>query len=128
VERVKQLVVLGRELKVEKSGGEGRVQAETSAGKVPGWVRKLISYLCERGELCHHARVAVVRSLLAAGWAVEEVVDLFRKCAKDFDERRTRYHVEYEKRRLDRGERPWRCATVVQHCGGGELPENLCRS
>jgi DNA primase large subunit len=59
---------------------------------------------------------------------VEQVVDLFKRCAKDFDERRTRYHVEYEKRRLDAGEKPWRCSTVEQHCAGRDIPGALCKN
>jgi hypothetical protein len=100
--------------------------AKRGAKGVPGWVRRLIDYMCEKGELCHYARVAVVRSLLAAGWSVEQVVELFRRCARDFEERKTRYHVDYERKRLEAGEKPWRCSTVEQHCGGRDVPEGLC--
>jgi hypothetical protein len=128
-ERIKQLVVLGRDLKIEsRCRSDTKTGGEIATRGVPRWVRRLIDYMCETGELCHYARVAVVRSLLVAGWGVEQVVDLFKRCAKDFDERRTRYHVEYEKRRLDAGEKPWRCSTVEQHCAGRDIPGALCKN
>jgi len=102
--------------------------------RLPRWVEALVDYLRQTGELCHAARVAVARWLHFAGYTREEIIEVFR-AARDFDEKKTVYHVDYEIRRMGEEcrawqvercrEKPWRCVTVVEKCGGKDVPPNL---
>jgi hypothetical protein len=104
------------------------------ARRLPRWVVVLIEYLQQAGELCHAARVAVVRWLYFMGYSREEIIEVF-KAAADFDEKETTYHVDYEMRRMGEEcrawqpdkcrEKPWRCETVARMCGGDAVPPNL---
>jgi DNA primase large subunit len=97
-------------------------------------VAALIEHLRQTGELCHAARVAVVRWLYFVGYSREEIIEVFRAAA-DFDEKKTAYHVDYEIRRMGEEcrvwqvekcrEKPWRCETVAKMCGGDGAPPNL---
>jgi len=101
---------------------------------LPRWVEALVEYLRQAGELCHAARVAVVRWMHFAGYSREEIIEVFRAAA-DFDEKKTMYHVDYEVRRMGEEcrawqadkcrEKPWRCETVAKLCEGEDVPPNL---
>ncbi|MFZ8841060.1 MAG: hypothetical protein ACO2PM_19515 [Pyrobaculum sp.] len=103
------------------------------ARRLPRWVEALIEHLRQTGELCHAARVALVRWLYFTGYSREEIIEIFR-ATTDFDEKKTTYHVDYEMRRMGEEcrawqpdkcrERPWRCETVAKMCGDG-VPPNL---
>jgi hypothetical protein len=102
--------------------------------RLPRWVEALIEHLRQTKELCHDARVAVVRWLYFVGYSREEIIEVF-KAAADFKEKTTTYHVDYEIRRMGEEcrawqpdkcrEKPWRCETVAKMCGGDSVPPNL---
>jgi hypothetical protein len=102
--------------------------------RLPRWVVALIEHLRQMGELCHAARVAVVRWMYFVGYSREEIIEVF-KAAADYRENKTAYHVDYEIRRMGEEcrawqvdkckEKPWRCATVARMCGGEKVPPNL---
>jgi hypothetical protein len=102
--------------------------------RLPRWVEALIEHLRQTRELCHAARVAVVRWMHFAGYTREEIIEVF-KAAADFDEKKTAYHVDYEMWRMGEEcrawqaerckEKPWRCETVMRLCEGEGVPPNL---
>jgi len=104
------------------------------AKRLPRWVEELVEHLRQTGELCHAARVAVVRWMHFAGYSREEIIEAF-KTAADFDEKKTAYHVDYEIRRMGEEcrawqaekcrEKPWRCETVVRLCENEAVPHDL---
>jgi hypothetical protein len=104
------------------------------ARRLPRWVEALVEHLRQTGELCHAARVAVVRWLYFVGYSREEIIEVF-KTAADFREKKTAYHVDYEIRRMGEEcrawqadkcrEKPWRCETVARMCSGDGVPPNL---
>ncbi|MEL9991285.1 MAG: hypothetical protein QXP98_08155 [Thermoproteus sp.] len=121
LEEIKALILIGMEVKMADLRPPPK-----EPRRIPRWVRRLIEHMCQTRELCHYGRVAIARSLLAAGWSIDQVVEVF-KCVEDFDEKKTRYHVEYEAKRLAAGEKPWRCETVIEHCGES-MPQDLCEN
>jgi len=102
--------------------------------RLPRWVEALVEHLQQTGELCHAARVALARWLYFVGYSRDEIIEVFRAAA-DFNEKKTVYHVDYEIRRMGEEcrawqpdkckEKPWRCATVIEKCGGEKVPPNL---
>jgi hypothetical protein len=86
------------------------VSSETTPPCVKSWIQELTT----TGDLDHYQRVNLVLFLKALGYGVEECVELFRRYAKDFSERVTRYQVEYlyglRGRRVDW--RPYGCAKL----------------
>jgi len=60
------------------------------------------------GEEGHLMRLAIAREFLNAGYSVDDVVSLF-KSQGDFNERKTRYYVEYLKQHPSK---PVRCKTI----------------
>ncbi|MGC8543296.1 MAG: hypothetical protein ACP5NQ_05100 [Vulcanisaeta sp.] len=101
-----------------------RVRVGGSGRELPAWVRQLIDYLKSTGELCHYARLAVAAWMLANGYGEDEVVEVF-KHARNFNEKITRYHINYVWNYLEGDGRPIRCVTVVEMCGGHKIPSNL---
>lgn len=82
----------------------------------PPCVRSWLHELTTTGDLGHYQRVNLVLFLKALGYGVEDCVELFRRYAKDFSERVTRYQVEYlyglRGRRVDW--RPYSCARLTE--------------
>lgn len=112
-------------IKVETSEKDKQYEEKTEEVKrdgrrLPKWVEKLIEHLKETGTLCHYARVALARWLIYAGYSEDAIVDIFRY-AKNFRENMTRYHIQYEKKRLESGEKPWSCRKVAEQCPELEL-------
>jgi len=62
---------------------------------VPPCMRNLINAFVSAGDIDHTQRVALVLYLKWVGFGVEDVVEFFRQHAKDFNERITKYQVEY---------------------------------
>jgi len=62
---------------------------------IPLCIRSIIEAMVKVGDLDHYQRLVLVWFLKWIGYGVEDVVDFFRRCAKDFNERITRYQVEY---------------------------------
>ncbi len=96
---------------------------------LPGWVKELINYLRETGELCHYGRLAVASWMLWCGFTDEEIHEVF-KYASDYSPRTTQYHINYTREKYlgERGGRPVRCATVVEKCGGHDIPSIDCKA
>lgn len=76
-----------------RSGEARKVPAKVEKAFPPCMVR--LRELLTRGEhLSHHQRFALATFLLAVGYSVDEVVELFRT-SPDFDEKIARYQVEH---------------------------------
>lgn len=62
---------------------------------VPPCIRNVIQALKTSGDPDHNQRLALVWYLRWVGYSVDVVVDLFKRFTKDFNEKVTRYQVEY---------------------------------
>jgi len=96
---------------------------------LPGWVRALIDYLGQTGELCHYGRLAVAAWMIRCGFTDEEIHEVF-KHASDYNPRTTQYHINYTREKYlgEKGGRPVRCETVVENCKGHNVPSIDCKS
>jgi len=110
---------------VKKSVISVSSQKGTRWNCLPAWVRALITYLEETGELCHYARLAVAGWMIRCGFSDEEIHSVFRH-AKDYKPHITQYHVDDVRRFLEEGGRPMRCVTVVEKCNGHNMPNIDC--
>jgi hypothetical protein len=136
LDRFMREAVLEAFVKEREKGREVRTPRSRSweARRFPRWVEALVEHLRQTKELCHAARVAVVRWMHFVGYSRDEIIEVF-KAASDFDEKKTTYHVDYEIRRMGEEcrvgqaekckEKPWRCETVVRLCEGKYVPPNL---
>jgi hypothetical protein len=136
LERIRREVALETFAKEQEKAREVKTvkNYRREARRLPRWVETLLEHLRQTGELCHAARVAVVRWMHFAGYSREEIIEVF-KAAANFDEKKTAYHVDYEMRRMGEEcrawqaekckEKPWRCETVVRLCGDDAVPPNL---
>jgi len=66
--------------------------------ELPPCIREFLGELNANGELDHYKRFQVAVFLLRCGFTVEDVVKVFMK-AQDFNEYKSRYQIEYFKRR-----------------------------
>jgi hypothetical protein len=98
-------------------------------GCLPAWVRVLINYLIETGELCHYGRLAIASWMIRCGFTDEEIHKVFRH-AHDYNPRTTQYHINYTREKYlgEKGGRPVRCETVVENCKGHNVPSINCKS
>jgi hypothetical protein len=94
-------------------------------GCLPEWVRALVDYLRETGELCHYGRLAVVAWMLHCGFTDEEIHEVF-KHARNYKLRITQYHIDDVRKFLEEGGKPMRCVTVVEKCNGHNMPNIDC--
>jgi hypothetical protein len=94
-------------------------------GCLPDWVKTLINYLREAGELCHYGRLAVVSWMIGCGFADEEIHSVFRY-AKNYKPHITQYHINDVRKFLEEGGRPMKCNTVVERCNGHNIPSIDC--
>ena len=92
---------------------------------LPSWVRALITYLEETGELCHYGRLAVAGWMIRCGFSDEEIHGVFRY-AKNYKPRITQYHINDVRKFLEGGGRPMKCNTVVERCNGHNIPSIDC--
>ncbi|MDT7970510.1 MAG: hypothetical protein RQ842_08075, partial [Vulcanisaeta sp.] len=92
---------------------------------LPSWVRALITYLEEAGELCHYGRLAVAGWMIKCGFSDEEIHDVF-KHASNYKPNTTQYHINDVRRFLEGGGKPMRCETVVERCNGHNVPNIDC--
>ncbi len=72
-----------------------RIEELVDNKAVPPCIKKQIKEIVETGELDHYQRIALVLYLKWVGFSVDQVVEFFKRYAKDFNERITRYQVEY---------------------------------
>jgi hypothetical protein len=121
--------------KPEKASSSGTITYTTqnsnnkTRGCLPAWVRALIDYLRETGELCHYGRLAVAAWMIRCGFTDEEIHEVF-KHASDYNPRTTQYHINYTREKYlgEKGGRPVRCETVVENCKGHNVPSIDCKS
>jgi hypothetical protein len=99
---------------------------------VPPCIRNIIQALKTSGNPDHNQRLALVWYFRWVGYSVDAVVDLFRRFAKDFNERITRYQVEYAYGLRGKREEwlPPTCEWMKQHgiclsCGWDEKHRNV---
>ena len=62
---------------------------------VPKCIRNIVSTFKKSGDVDHYQRLVLVWFMKWTGYTVDDVVDMFRRFAKDFNERITKYQVEY---------------------------------
>jgi hypothetical protein len=96
-------------------------------GCLPGWVKELINYLEQTGELCHYARLAVASWMLSCGFTDEEIHEVFSH-ARNHKPGTTQYHIDDTREYLEGGGRPMRCVTVVEECRGRNIPSIDCKA
>jgi len=120
------------ELPKPEKPGFGRASTYTSPNNnsrgwkcLPNWVRSLIAYLGETGELCHYGRLAVAGWMLHCGFTDEEIHEVFRH-ARDYKQGTTQYHINDVRKFLEGGGKPMRCGTVVERCNGHNMPSIDC--
>ena len=93
---------------------------------LPEWVKALIAYLEETGELCHYGRMAVASWMIWCGFTDEEMHEVF-KHARNYKPNTTQYQINYTRRKMsEEGIRPMRCETVVKECGTHNAPHIDC--
>jgi hypothetical protein len=99
---------------------------------VPPCIRNTIDTFKKAGDVDHYARLVLVWYLKWVGYTVDDVVSIFPRFAKDFNERVTRYQVEYAFARRGRREDwlPPSCKWMKQHnlcvgCGWGDKHGNI---
>ena len=94
---------------------------------LPTWVRALIDYLRETGELCHYARMAVAGWMLWCGFTDEEIHEVF-KHAHNYRQGTTQSHINDVRKYLEKGGKPMGCETVRERCNGYKVPDLDCKS
>jgi len=62
---------------------------------VPPCIRNIIQALKSSGDPDHYQRLVLVWYLKWVGYTKEQVLELFRRYASDFDENKSRYQIEY---------------------------------
>jgi hypothetical protein len=114
-----------------KGGGRdtvgGRPSNNKGLGCLPDWVKTLIDYLRETGELCHYGRMAVAGWMIRCGFSDEEIHEVF-KHASDYKPGTTQYHINDVRKYLETGGKPMSCETVVERCNGYKVPDLNCKS
>jgi hypothetical protein len=94
---------------------------------LPTWVKALIDYLRETGELCHYGRMAVAGWMIRCGFTDEEIHEVF-KHADNYNPRITQYHInDTREKYLEKGGKPMKCATVIEKCNGYKVPDLDCK-
>jgi hypothetical protein len=107
---------------VRSRGGNGK-----GWGCLPTWVKALVDYLRETGELCHYARLALASWMLWCGFSDEEIHEVFSR-ASDYNARATQYHIDDVREYIEKGGKPVRCITVVDECKGYKVPNIDCKN
>jgi uncharacterized protein YeeX (DUF496 family) len=99
---------------------------------VPPCIRNIVDTFKKAGDVDHYARLVLVWYLKWVGYSIDDVVSIFSRFAKDFNERVTRYQVEYAYAQRGRREDwlPPSCKWMKQHnlcvnCGWGEKHGNI---
>lgn len=99
---------------------------------VPPCIKNIIDAMKKAGDVDHYARLALVWYLKWVGYSIDDVISIFARFAKDYNERITRYQVEYAYGLRGRREDwlPPSCKWMKQHnlcvnCGWGEKHSNV---
>ncbi len=72
-----------------------KIEDLANTDSVPPCIRNIIDTMIKSGDIDHYARLVLVWYLKWTGFTVDNVVDFYRRYAKDYNERITRYQVEY---------------------------------
>jgi hypothetical protein len=110
-----------------------RDPADLDRGDVaPPCIKNIVDTLKKAGDVDHYARLVLVWYLKWVGYSIDDVVSIFARFAKDFNEKITRYQVEYAYGFRGRREDwlPPSCRWMNQHnlcvnCGWGEKHGNI---
>jgi len=120
--------------KPEKASSSGAITYTTqnnndnkTRGCLPAWVKTLIDYLRETGELCHYGRLAIASWMINCGFSDEEIHSVF-KHAHDYKPSTTQYHINDVRKYLEGGGKPMSCDTMVEKCNGYKVPDLDCKS
>jgi len=99
---------------------------------VPPCIKNIIQALKTAGDPDHYQRLALVWYLKWVGYTVNDVIELFKRFAKDFNEKVTRYQVEfaYGLRGSKKDYLPPSCEWMKKHnmcleCGWSEKHRNI---
>jgi hypothetical protein len=122
--------------KVDSSKPKPRLPEDPAAldshDAVPPCIRNIMQVLKTSGDPDHNQRLALVWYLKWVGYSVDAVVDLFKRFVKDFNEKITRYQVEYAFGLRGKREEwlPPTCEWMKQHgiclsCGWDEKHRNI---
>jgi hypothetical protein len=120
----------GRKILVTPSQAHSKPSIDTASkgwGCLLEWVKALIKYLEETGELCHYGRMAVAGWMLWCGFTDEEIHEVF-KHAHDYRQGTTQYHINDVRKYLEQGGKPMGCETVREKCNGYKVPDLNCKS
>jgi len=71
------------------------IEELASSEAVPPCIRNIVEAMVRSGDADHYARLALVWYLKWVGFDKEQVIEFFAKHARDYNERVTRYQVEY---------------------------------
>jgi hypothetical protein len=119
--------------KPEKASSSGAITYTTqnsdnkTRGCLPAWIKTLIDYLRETGELCHYGRLAIASWMIKCGFSDEEIHSVF-KHAHDYRQGTTQYHINDVRKYLEQGGKPMGCETVREKCNGYKVPDIDCKS
>ncbi len=83
------------EPKIKKAGLPENVEELSHSKAVPPCIRNIIETMVRSGDIDHYARLVLVWFLKWIGFDKEQVIEFFKKYARDYNERITRYQVEY---------------------------------
>lgn len=72
-----------------------KVEKLSSCEAVPPCIRNIIEAFVKTGNLDHYQRLALTLYLKWVGFNIEQVIEIFRNYGEDFNEKITRYQVEY---------------------------------
>jgi hypothetical protein len=78
---------------------EKQLMAKKMLEEYPPCISEYLEKIRDTGELDHYQRLQLVTFLNRVGYDEEAIVNVFRKYARDFNERVTRYQVSYVIRR-----------------------------
>jgi hypothetical protein len=99
---------------------------------VPPCIKNIIDTFKKAGDIDHYARLVLVWFLKWVGYSIDDVVSIFSRFAKDYNERITRYQVEYAYAQRGRKEDwlPPSCRWMKQHnlcvgCGWDQNHSNI---
>jgi hypothetical protein len=92
---------------------------------LPAWVKELINYLVETGELCHDGRLAVASWMVKCGFTDDEIHDVF-KHAHNYNASRTQAKLNGIRKHVDEGKPIVGCRTVAESCKGHKAPGINC--
>ncbi len=79
----------------KKAALPSKIEDLAKSKAVPPCIRNIIESMIKSGDIDHYARLVLVWYLKWIGFDKEQVIEFFKKYAKDYRERITRYQVEY---------------------------------